>query len=344
MDEENIEPSGPPPVRSSKLGSPGRQGTPIPIKGAYKPTVDPKRSIPITEQDEQQVQQVSEQPPQVAPISIPLSAADKDLQAIDMGDDIDQPNGHSDAPQGNISKQSKRGGGKKFITVLIILVILSIIVAGVMWFLNKPKAKKAEPVSNTNAATQTNTPTIPSSQPTTPSTKIYKNAAIKVELTYPSTWKTTETATKVVFSSPEVTYTKKDATQTKGSFRLIVQKGFNQTDSTTINNAVAVKTSELIKYTAPATGQRTESYLSYLGTDKTTFTFILITSGKQYKPGDTVAATLPLTQDSYIVAGGYGKGKGGNIDFDALAIDKIDQSTDVYNQAVEIIKSLKITP
>src|SRR5690606_29456005 len=148
------------------------------------------------------------------------------------------------------------------------------------WFLNRPKDPAASSQGNGNqSGDQKSSPT---AEPEPPTIKTYTSETLMVELSYPSNWKTSEKANQVIFSSPEINYTTKDGKNAKGSFRLIVQKGFSQEDSTTINNSIAVKASELIKYTAPAKDQRSESYLSFLGPDKQTFTFLMITSGKQY--------------------------------------------------------------
>lgn len=370
MDEQQVEPSGPPPVKKgTKIAIQGAEAESVPLKTAtvknLKPAVDSSAETetapgeipepPVsggidapapTEQPTEQPEQVnnlndsqSASPDSGLP---PRTAIDEDLAAIDMEDEQQPPSNIAKPTKPpKPPKVKKPRKGKKVVIILLVLLLIAGAAGGAWWFLKKPASSGPSTTVPTNSNNQSTT-NQPATQPETVTVKTFKSTTLGVELSYPSNWKTNENGNSVVFSSPEISYTKKDGTTAKGSYRLIVQKGYTQNDSTTINNSVAVKTSELVKYTAPATGQRTESYLSFLGTDKQTFRFIMVTSGKQYNPGDTVAATLPLTQDSYIVVGGYGKGSGENIDFDALSPDKIQQN-EAYTQSVDIIKSLKIT-
>ncbi len=357
MDEQQVEPSGPPPVKKgTKIAIQGADAESVSVKTAAvknlkpagdtstetEPTPDKIPEPPVSggidapaapDQPDNLNDDHTAGPDSGLP---PRTAIDKDLADIDMSDE-QRPATVTPKP----SKTKKPGRGKKVALILLVLILIAGAAGGAWWFLKKPSSSSTATTVPNSSNDQTNTSQQPA-QPETVTIKTFKSTAIGVELSYPSNWKTNESGNQVVFTSPEISYVKKDGTTAKGSYRLIVQKGYTQTDSTTINNSVAVKTSELIKYTAPATGQRTESYLSFLGTDKQTFRFIMVTSGKQYNPGNTVAATLPLTQDSYIVVGGYGKGGGENIDFDAISPDKIQQN-EAYTQSVDIIKSLKIT-
>lgn len=268
----------------------------------------------------------------------PKPADPGDMSTLDIEpDDEEEPVKPRDLIPKSAGWRSKKPS-KKVVIILLILIAVTAIAGGTFIFLDKKSSNKSQTQTTANTSGTNNES---AEQTKTSATKSYKNDTIKIELSYLNSWALKEDVDKVVLTSPKISYTKKDGTTAKNSFRVIVQKGINQIDSNTINNAVAVKISELIKYTAPAKDQRTESYLSFLGKTKDAFKFFLISSGKEYQVDEKVSGSLPLGQDSYIVAGGYGTSADDNFGFDEIAVDKIDQD-DAYNQAVDIVKSLKL--
>lgn len=312
MDDKNSEPAGVPPVGedSAKAQTPVNATLQEPSSPAEAPQTEVEQPKPEPSQQK----------------------SPDDLNSID----IENGMGDSPRPKELIPKKPKKSM-KKPLIILVVIIVLAILGYLAMQFLNKDKTvatKSTNSSNNTPPSTETKT------EPT-PTLKIYKNDKIKIELSYPSNWTIKELTSEVVLTSPSGSYTKKDGTTTKGPFRMLVQKGISTADNTTVNASVAVKTSELISYGAPADGQRKTTYLSFLGKTKDAFSFFVISSGKQYNPGDKVSGTLPLGQESYVIAGGYGTSADDNLGFDAVAVDKIDQST-TYTQVVEIVKSLKL--
>lgn len=264
-------------------------------------------------------EQIPEAQPQSPSISVPTRSGE--LESLDLESDTDE---ERPSPASFIPKKSKKS--KKWLLIPLILLIIGSLGFGV-WKLLTSKKTTVIPTK--------------ASQPAASTLKTYKISSINVGFSYPSDWKVTEETNKATVTSPTISYKKKDGTTTNSVFRLIIQQGVNQSDADAINNTVAIKTSDLIQYDAPVTGQRTQTYLSYVGKDSTTFNFFIISSDHQYNPGDKVAGTLPLSPGSDIITGGYGTTADNGIAFDNIAISSIKQNQ-VFSQATAIVKSLKL--
>jgi len=188
----------------------------------------------------------------------------------------------------------------------------------------------------------TSQPTVPGVQ-STGDKNTYKSPTLNIGVTYPKTWTMRESSDKqeVILTSPQATYTKKDGTTTQGAFTIKLRNGIIPVGiKTTVQNAVAVKDSDVIAYAQPVTDQRQYTNLSYAGADANNFNFAIITSYTSFKAGQAFGGGVSLDGQTYLFAGGYGTDPTDALSFDSVPKGSFD--SEVYKQAVSIFESLQL--
>lgn len=176
--------------------------------------------------------------------------------------------------------------------------------------------------------------------PVDPTPVAYKSEKLNIELTHRKDWKLKEAADgEITITSPSTSYARADGEAVTGVFTVKIRKGVPDAMKATIEKAVAPRASEVIAYAEPTKEQREYTNLSYAGT-KDIFNFFIITGNTEFKAGGTYAYALAMSGEFYLITGGYGTDRDGTLSFDAVPKDTMD--SDAFEQAVDIVESLKI--
>lgn len=244
---------------------------------------------------------------------------------------------HGQTHPPHFGKQHKKSRKRLWIVISIIvgLVVITGGVAGAYLLLHKTPKLEPKPVATTQ-------PAVPGVQ-STGEKNTYKSPTLNVSVTYPKTWTMRESSDKqeVILTSPQATYTKKDGTSAQGVFTIKLRNGIIPAGiKTTVQNAVAVKDSDVIAYAQPVTDQRQYTNLSYAGADANNFNFAIITSYTSFKAGQAFGGGVSLDGQTYLFAGGYGTDPTDALSFDVVPKGSFD--TEVYKQAVSIFESLQL--
>lgn len=230
---------------------------------------------------------------------------------------------------------------RRWLKWVIIVIVILLIAGGAYFVFLKSKPKKTTPATQATQQTATQTPSQPAPVDTTAVN--YKSTKLSLEFTHPQSWTVTEDDSGIVIKSPSQTY-QTGGKSTQGPFRMVIKQGvaIGSPDYTIITNAKAVMDSLSIKYTAPTDAQRVFSNISFLGNGTDTFNFLLVTSDQTFKKGQAVGNSYQIGSDVLIIAGGYG-GTGTNMQFDPVPVLGIDQNQPPLSQAIDLIKSLKLS-
>lgn len=220
-----------------------------------------------------------------------------------------------------------------------IAVVAGIAVLGAgTYLLSGDKSGKPAP----SATSGQQATTAPSSAEDTSGLHSYKSTKLNIEFTYPAEWRMKENADKTVITltSPKTTYTKKDGTSTSGIFTLRLRNGLvSDAAKQNVENAVAMKDSEVIAYDSPTAQQRQYTNIVQGGNGPNA-TFLIVSGGVPFKAGEAFGSNIDLQGAVYLFAGGYGSDPGDTLAFDA--VPKASFEGVAYKQAVSIIKSMKI--
>lgn len=239
--------------------------------------------------------------------------------------------------------QARRSHRKKMLLIVGGAVLLLLLLGGGgYWFLmqsdTKHPAKASSSANGTNNSqsnqTAANTPAAPDSTPTT-----YKSTKLNVELTHRKDWTLKEADGEITITSPQISYAAPTGQSTTGVFTVKIRKGVTDTMKANIEKSVAARDSVVIGYTAPTDQQRQYTNLSFAG-QKESFNFFIVTGNTSLKAGNTLAYTLPLDGDFYLIVGGYGADKFDNLTFDSVPKTAID--SDAEAEALKVVESLKI--
>lgn len=226
--------------------------------------------------------------------------------------------------------------------VLVILLLLIGIGFGVYTLFLK-KDPTPQPTQTTPTTTE-QTPVTKDDVPEATTTKQYENGPMGLKLTYPDTWKVTETADRGVrLESPNFTYATINKGDVAGNFRIYIRKGARAVDGAVIGRGVAIQPSEKLVYSQPAPDQRKDTLLSLFGLDtKDNFGFFLIAGNFQLNAGDTLGPDYGKEPDAFIVGGGYSSPDlTDDMATHTVAISTIPTSK-AYAQAVDILKTLQL--
>jgi hypothetical protein len=186
---------------------------------------------------------------------------------------------------------------RKFHPFLIIIVILLIAVAGIYWFLLKPKPAKAPAASTASSSSAT--------QSNQTQTEHYESQNFSLGFDYPKGWKVTdaEGSSQLLVVSPSTQLKNAGGQQVSGQIVVhIVPDPQNIKGLDDKNNSTAVLDSEKITYTKPSQTQRANTYLSfinYAGSKQKGIDSIFITGDNGYQkeqaiPKSDIAKGSPI--------------------------------------------------
>lgn len=254
-----------------------------------------------------------------------------------------QPTQRWEGPPGHMRavEPSQPGNSRKKLFIIIGIVVLVLLLAGGAYALLSGKQSEDTPQNTANTNQQSQQPEEPAT-PKATGPQTFKSSQLNMEFTYPEDWTMRENTDKTVITltSPQTTYQKKDGSSTTGVFTLKLRNGLVPAAmKPNIQNAVAMKDSEIIAYTSPTEQQRQYTNVSFAGNGPNA-TFFIVTGGVAFKAGEAFGSNIDLEGSVYLFAGGYGADSG-----DALAFDAVPKATfegPAYQQALGIIKSLKI--
>jgi cytoskeletal protein RodZ len=244
------------------------------------------------------------------------------------------------------TKDKKKGkGGKKWLIILIVLLVLAAIAAGAFMLLKKPKTTTKD-----NAAQTTNQPantTTPAQDAEAADMKTYDSPNFALTFKYPADWTVNDATTGLTVISPKTTLTDADGEDTPAAVVLHIRTQQSSIPEFKSGNAAAVLTSKNIAYTAPATGQRGNTYLSFVQYASTTTTgaldSIYITGNAGYQKGQDipmkdVAKVNPLINVSFVDCS-----KNCTPTSLAISVSAASWSSNSLNQTVEtMLRSLTI--
>lgn len=230
---------------------------------------------------------------------------------------------------------------KKVITLSLLgILAVALIGAAAYWFFVVKKDAPAPAATPTPSPAAAEDKTSVAADPTIAT---YKSSALNIEFSHRKDWKVRENAerSEVVVTSPAVTYTKADGSSASGVFTLKMRTGtIPEALQNTVIKSIAVRDSEVVAYDAPSPEQRQYTNITDAGVDANTFNFVIVSSSTGFKAGQALGYGVDLTGDAYLFAGGYGADASNTLTFDG--VPKAEFVTPTYEQAVAIIKSLKV--
>lgn len=191
--------------------------------------------------------------------------------------------------------------------------------------------------TNSDATTRDDVPAVSETEST-------RTRTPRMEVTYPTTWALVEGDDDVTLESPAFSFTTADGAQIEeGIFRLYIRQGARDQDSGYIGRGVAAQASEALTYTAPATGQREETNVTFFGLDTTNhIAYLFIAGNYSLDRGDTLGPDFAQNSDTYIIAGGFSSPEvNDDLQFQKMTQDSFVTSN-AYQQALDIIRSLQL--
>lgn len=261
-----------------------------------------------------------------------------------LGGPLELPEDLTDSNQPIHRDEKPKKPRKKLIIIgLIVVILIGIAIGAYMLFLSDDKRSPSTspPPEYTKSPTNNSTSDVPE----TVSTKEFENGFLGVTLTYPTTWKVTESENQddIRLESPEFSYDTIEKGAVKGYFRVYIRKGARDTETKYIAKGFAIEPSTKLVYTKPAPGQRIETLLTNFGIDDIdNFGFFMIAGNFDLKKGDSLGPNYGTEPETYIIGGGYTT----KVLSDPLATNQVPvksfQETNSYKQAMEIVKSIKL--
>lgn len=252
---------------------------------------------------------------------------------------LDEPEQSASTPEHRLTRRQRRNRKKLLFFVIGGTVAALLLVAATYWFFLRDKDNQSPAKAEAGQQEQTDEPPAQTQADPTPVT--FKSTKFNIELTHRKDWTLREAADgEIVITSPAVSYADEAGQATDGVFTVKVRKGVPDAMKTTIENAIAVRASEVIAYAKPTKQQRQYTNLSYVGQKKDVFNFFIVTGNAEYKAGGTLMYSLSLDSEFYLIAGGYGADTTSSLAFDSVPVGAMD--SDVLTQAVKIVESLKI--
>jgi hypothetical protein len=236
---------------------------------------------------------------------------------------------------------SKEHGSKKRLIIIVVAIVATLVLAVGAYILLLGGKKNAKETGQPSPSTQQQKPES-STPPAQTGPQTYKSAKLNLECIYPEGWTVKEDSDKMIITltSPQTTYQKKDGGSTTGVFTLKLRNGLvPDAMKPTIQNAVAMRDSEIIAYTNPTDQQRQYTNISFGGTAANT-TFFIVSGSVAFKAGEAFGSNIDLEGAVYLFAGGYGKDANDTLAFDPVPKASFEGS--MYQQALGIVKTLKI--
>lgn len=231
-----------------------------------------------------------------------------------------------------------------------LLIIASLLVIGLLglfaWrFINNRSSPAAE--NKDRAATPEKAPVsnqLATDVPQATETKTFKADHPRVEFAYPASWTTESTADSgVLVKSPDFSVPLAGGGETLGHFRIYIRQGARAIDSPYIGSGKAIKPSETLIYSQPAPGQRSETSLTEFGYNtQDHFAYFFIAGNYSLQSGETLGPDYGKESETYIIAAGYSSADlTDDLAMQRVALDYYS-TTRAYQQALNIIKSLKV--
>lgn len=166
----------------------------------------------------------------------------------------------------------------------------------------------------------------------------------RLELTLPESWELTKGDDDIHIESPEFSITTANGETIENAvFRLYFRQGARENDSKYIGQGLAAIPSKQITYAEPARGQREDTMLSFFGQNATDhIAFLFVAGNFELEVGEALGPDYGQEETTYIIAGGYSADEL-NDDLNMYPVKpNFFQSTDEYEQALDIIKSLRL--
>jgi hypothetical protein len=182
---------------------------------------------------------------------------------------------------------------KNFRMFLIIAVLLLMVLAGIYWFLIKPKPVKAPTVSPAAVSSKSS-----QSAQSKVDTDHYASSNFNLGFDYPKGWKVSDISGsgKLTVTSPTMNLKDSDNQAVKGQIVMTIRDKTQKLTEFDKGNAAAILDSEKIAYTKPAETQRGNTYISFLnyasstGSDAAGIDGIYITGDAGYQKDQAVPA------------------------------------------------------
>lgn len=262
-------------------------------------------------------------------------ATPEDEQEI-YGAPLDLPESGAEIPQHNPPIKHKF----RYIRILIILLVLTIIAGCIFYFFLRPKNTNVSPQTTTSDSA---TNKEPKKSVATTELKKHTGDFPRMELNYPATWTLVEKDNSVTITSPEFDYKTSSKGVVKGNFSIYIRMGAREQEGKYIGRGVAVRPTEKLVYDAPSSTQRKDTNLTLFGLDTTDhYSFFLISGDYILKKGETLGPNYGREAETYIIAGGFGSSKQTDpLDYNNLDI-KVATEDESYEQGIAIVKSLKV--
>jgi hypothetical protein len=243
------------------------------------------------------------------------------------------------------TKEKKQGrGGKKWLIVLLVLLLLAGAAAGAYLLLKKPKA--AQPDTDKTATSQS-TAKEPADDAEQADLKTYDSSNFALSFKYPSDWTVSDTTAGLTAMSPKTTLTASDGSQKSAAVVLHIRPQAASIPEFKAGSATAVLDSKNVTYSAPATGQRGSTYLSYLQyastTTKGALDSIYITGNFGYKKGQNIPMTDAVKVNPLINVSFVDCTTACTATSQAISISASSWSSNALDQTVEtMLRSLSI--
>lgn len=250
------------------------------------------------------------------------------------------PSDMQDPTPHHLNERQAAARKKRLLLIIGGGILLVLLASATLWFfVFHGKANAPTQSSSTGQNQQNAAPAVP--DPTDPTPVTFKSTKLNIELTHRKDWTLKEGSTgQITLTSPKVSRVDATGMATVGVFTLKIRMGASAAMKETIEKAIAVKDSEVIAYDAPTESQRYYTNVSYGGKDADNFGFFIVTGSTELKAGKPFAYMLSFTDESFLIAGGYGVDKSDALAFDA--VPKASLSSDVEEQGLAIVKSIKI--
>lgn len=239
------------------------------------------------------------------------------------------------------SKKSFKFPKKLFIGLLALLAVSGLAFGGWKLFADKEEVQQPESQQSTNQDQTDNVASegLGSSE----LDKEYTNDFLRLNFKYPASWTVNDVDDAITIKSPDFKYQQNNGMEATGYFKIYIKKGAAQSDSKYLGQGYAVANSEKIAYSEPATGQRSETFLTDFGLDTPdNFAYFIVQGNFDLKKGDTLGPSYAKEIDAYLISGGFSSSdQTENMATNTVSLDTY-KSDEAYKVAIEIVKSLKI--
>lgn len=239
-------------------------------------------------------------------------------------------------------------------TIIVIVILLLLAGAAVYYWLEL--RDHSQPTTKSTTTSQQPVGQPKSQQPAaeqlfSDQTKPYTSNNFNLSLNYPADWTPAETPDQLTITSPTVQLTDAGGQAVNGRAVLTIRPKNTQMQNFAKGNAVAVLTSQRVKYANPSGNQRGATYLSFLQYATTTtkggLDGIYITGDSGYQKGQAipkadVAKVDPLITLSFVQCADADCAAKGQTPLTIASTMWTDQSTNFQTALTKLLTSLSI--